>query len=121
MLAKFRKFEFENRIFFSLGIVLIICLLTFFVYPDKPKVMVILGRELGFSDQQANKLGFFVLAGITMVASLLRMWAGTVLSSPRVMSFKIQKEHLADEGPYKFTRNPIYLSDLICFSAFVLC
>jgi S-adenosylmethionine-diacylglycerol 3-amino-3-carboxypropyl transferase len=47
------------------------------------------------------------------------MWAGSILSSQTVMSFKVQTATLQIHGPYYLVRNPIYLSDLtaiICFS-----
>jgi S-adenosylmethionine-diacylglycerol 3-amino-3-carboxypropyl transferase len=116
-----RKIEFEARIFISLGIVLVICLLSFLVFPESPPVMATLGRWLGLSDGTSLKAGYALVAGIVAMASLLRMWAGSVLSSPRVMSFEVRKEALTIQGPYLLTRNPIYLADLVCFCSFVLC
>lgn len=117
---RFRKFEFENRIFFSLGLVLIVCLLALLGFPDAPSNLEWLGRKAGLSPTAATRTGYFFVAGIMVLASLLRMWSGTVLSSPRVMSFKIQKEVLNREGPYRLTRNPIYLADFCCFICFGL-
>ena len=116
-----RKIEFEARIFISLGIVLIICLLSFFVFPESPPFMVSLGRWLGISDSTSLKAGYGLVAAMVGLATLLRMWAGSVLSSPRVMSFEIRKEVLTIQGPYLLTRNPIYLADLVCFCSFVFC
>jgi len=120
-LDKIRKIEFEVRIFISLGIVIGICLLAFLVFPDSPPLMVYIGKLLGASPEASIPFGYSLVALVVAMATLLRMWAGSVLSSPRVMSFKIQKEVLASEGPYLITRNPIYLADLICFSAFAFC
>ena len=116
-----RKIEFEARIFISLGIVLIICLLSFFVFPESPPFMVSLGRWLGISDSTSLKAGYGLVAAMVGLATLLRMWAGSVLSSPRVMSFEIRKEVLTIQGPYLLTRNPIHLADLVCFCSFVFC
>lgn len=120
-LDKIRKIEFEIRIFISLGIVIVICLISFLAYPDVPSNMERLGSKVGLSQSASLKWGYGFVAFIMVVASMLRMWAGSVLSSPRVMSFKIRKELLAEEGPYKLTRNPIYLADLLCFVGFALC
>ena len=120
-LEKIRKFEFEGRIFFSLGFVVAVCLVSFLVFPDTPPLMVYIGNWLGATSQASILTGFSLVALVVTMATLLRMWAGTVLSSPRVMSFKIQKEVLATEGPYLISRNPIYLADLICFFAFAFC
>ena len=51
-----------------------------------------------------------------LVASLLRMWAGTQLTSNRVMAFPVQDDRLITSGPYLLVRNPIYLADLIAVS-----
>jgi len=120
-LKTIRKIEFEARIFISLGVVLTVCLVAFLVFPDAPSNMILLGRAIGLSEFWSVKIGFGLVALIMVVASLLRMWAGTVLSSPRVMSFKIRKEVLATEGPYQLSRNPIYLADLFCYCGFALC
>jgi S-adenosylmethionine-diacylglycerol 3-amino-3-carboxypropyl transferase len=56
-----------------------------------------------------------------VLASVLRMWAGSVLKSDRVMAFKVQKDRLLIRGPYRIVRNPIYVADLIAMSAFGLC
>lgn len=83
--------------------------------------MVTLGRWLGLPDGTSLKAGYGLVASIVGMATLLRMWAGSVLSSPRVMSFEIRKEVLTIQGPYLLTRNPIYLADLVCFCSFVFC
>ena len=120
-LKTIRKIEFEARIFVSLGIVLTVCLVSFLVFPNEPSNMIRLGKATGLPEVWSVRIGFGLVAGIMVAASLLRMWAGTVLSSPRVMSFRIRKEVLATEGPYQISRNPIYLADLICFCGFALC
>jgi S-adenosylmethionine-diacylglycerol 3-amino-3-carboxypropyl transferase len=49
------------------------------------------------------------------------MWAGSILTSKTVMTFKIQNSRLSLSGPYKFIRNPIYFADLIAFTSLSLC
>jgi hypothetical protein len=56
-----------------------------------------------------------------VIASLLRMWAGSALSSQRMMAFRVQNDELITAGPYRFVRHPIYLADFIAFFGFALC
>jgi S-adenosylmethionine-diacylglycerol 3-amino-3-carboxypropyl transferase len=117
----FRKVEFEARIFISLGIVVCICLVSFIAFRGVTSNMLILGGLFGLEEQLSAKAGYFMIAGIMVVASCLRMWAGSVLSSGRVMSFRVVSDRLSARGPYAFTRNPIYLADLLAFCGFAFC
>ncbi len=116
---KLLKFEFEYRIFVSLSIVLTIFFISVTIFYDVPSLLVLTGSILGLSKGYSIIIGFSILAGIMLLLSLLRMWAGSILSSQTVMSFKVQTAKLQISGPYHLVRNPIYLSDLtaiICFS-----
>jgi S-adenosylmethionine-diacylglycerol 3-amino-3-carboxypropyl transferase len=121
LMQKILQFEFENRIFFSLGIVLTIFLVSYLGFPETPSNMIMVGNIFGISETLSVPIGFSLVAFLVTLATLLRMWAGTILSSPQVMAFKLQKEVLKIEGPYLLTRNPIYLADLIAFCSFALC
>jgi S-adenosylmethionine-diacylglycerol 3-amino-3-carboxypropyl transferase len=118
---KWLRIEFEIRIFISLGIVAVICLINFAGFPQLPGNMELLGRLFGWTKEFSVTAGFLFVAFLMVIASLLRMWSGTVLSSSLVMSFKIQKDVLSREGPYQLSRNPIYLADLLAMSSFALC
>lgn len=118
---KLLRIEFEVRIFISFGIVVIVCLVNFALFPKLPGNMELLGRLFGWTEEFSTSAGFVFVSFLMVLSTLLRMWAGTVLSSPRVMSFKIQKDVLSREGPYRISRNPIYLADLIAFCGFALC
>ena len=68
------------------------------------------------SDMDIDLIAFLVLS-----ASLIRMWAGSILTSKTVMAFKVQNNKLTISGPYNFVRNPIYFADLIAFTSLSFC
>jgi len=118
---KIKKIEFEIRIFISFSIVILICVLSFSVFSEYPANAVVIGKLAGLSEETSLSLGFWMAAFITAVASVLRMWSGSVLTSKRMMAFPVQDDSLLVIGPYLVVRNPIYLADLIAFSGFALC
>lgn len=119
--SRIQKLEFENRIFVSFGLVIFICFFSFVVFSRIPPVAVVLGRLAGLSDRRSLALGFCAAAGFMALATLLRSWSGSVLTSERMMAFRIQADQLMVSGPYRIVRNPIYLADLVAFGGFVLC
>jgi S-adenosylmethionine-diacylglycerol 3-amino-3-carboxypropyl transferase len=120
-IAQIRKTWFEIRIFISLSIVIIISILSFLLFKNDPSTIEIAGRSLGFTSQLSIRYGYFVVAFLVIIASLIRMWAGSILTSRTVMTFKIQNNKLAISGPYNLVRNPIYFADLIAFTGLSLC
>jgi len=116
-----RKSWFEVRIFISLSIVLIISLLSFLVFKSQPTSIEIAGSWFGLSGKLSIRYGYYFIAFLVLIASLIRMWAGSILTSRTVMAFKIQNNKFLISGPYKFVRNPIYFVDLIAFTALSFC
>jgi S-adenosylmethionine-diacylglycerol 3-amino-3-carboxypropyl transferase len=115
------KFEFENRIFISLAIVLSVFAVSVIFFNNAPSILEILGDLFGLSSLKILFYGYCFLAISMFGISLLRMWAGSLLSSKTVMSFKVKTESLIIAGPYQLVRNPIYLADLLAMICFSLC
>jgi len=121
LILKAQKYEFEARIFVSFSIVIFVCVLSFSVFAQSPANAVILGKIAGLSAESSMSAGFLFVAFIAALASVLRMWSGSVLTSSRMMAFRVQDDMLLIKGPYLLVRNPIYLADLIAFCGFALC
>ncbi len=112
------RFEFEARIFVSLFIVTISCLISaVFFSASSPLYVTIFGV---FGLEKYSSLMFIFASGLLMFTTILRMWSGSLLSSKTVMSFKVQSNTLIISGPYLFVRNPIYFSDFLSLTAFSL-
>jgi len=117
--AKIRRFEFEGRMFISFGLVAGLAALSFTVFAAWPANAVLLGRAFWLADETGRSLGFLAAALCSAAASFLRIWSGSVLTSRRMMSFKVRIDALCANGPYRLVRHPIYLADLMAFCGFV--
>jgi S-adenosylmethionine-diacylglycerol 3-amino-3-carboxypropyl transferase len=120
-LNRTREIWFEIRIFISLSIVSVITTLSFLIFKNNLSVIEIAGGWIGLTGLQSIQYGYCFIALLVLVASLIRMWAGSILTSQTVMAFKIQDGKMTVSGPYRFVRNPIYFADLIAFTALSLC
>lgn len=120
-LSIIHKLEFEYRIFVSFSIVIVIYTLSITVYEENISTGVLIFHFLGSTPASAITLLYLILACFMVVISALRMWAGSILSSQTVMSFRIQADSLVVDGPYLLVRNPIYLADLLAMSCFAVC
>ena len=121
LLLKLQRIEFEGRIFVSFSMVLGICLLSFCAFKSSPTNFVLVGSLFRAGPELSTRVGFGLTAALMVVASALRMWAGSALSSRRMMAFKVQNDELVSIGPYRLVRHPIYLADFIAFFGFALC
>ncbi|MDP4276187.1 MAG: DUF3419 family protein [Bacteroidota bacterium] len=115
------KVWFEIRIFISLTIVSTVTLLSFLVFRTDPAILELIGRWLGWTGRLSVRYSYLIIASFVLLATLIRMWAGSVLTSSTVMAFKVQDNKLIITGPYQFVRNPIYFADLIVFIALSFC
>jgi protein-S-isoprenylcysteine O-methyltransferase Ste14 len=117
-----RRVEFEARIFVSFAIVLFVGVISFSIFADRPAIgFSFLSKTLGLADSTATINSYLLASFVMLIASILRIWAGSILSSSRMMAFQVQNDALITGGPYRLVRNPIYLSDLIAACGFALC
>jgi len=92
MWKNIRQRWFENRIFISLIIVMMITLLSFLVFNKVPSNIEIAGKWLGYSPEISTRYGYMLIALMILIASMIRMWSGSILTSGTVMAFKIKEE-----------------------------
>jgi len=121
LLQNLQKFEFEARIFISLGIVAIVCGLSVGFFLHAPAFVVLVGIIAGISEEAAQSIGFALAAMIMAGVSVFRMWAGSQLTPRRVMAFKVQVDELRTAGLYRLVRNPIYLADFAAMCSIASC
>jgi len=119
-MAKLLKREFEVRLFISFGIVLGVVIPSLSFLSHVPSSAVLCAEFSGLSTPNALTASYVLAAFIMTVASILRMWAGSILTSNTIMSFRAHSDCLMLEGPYQLVRHPIYLSDLIAMAGFSL-
>ncbi len=102
---KIRKIEFENRIFVSFTIVLLVVACCYIFFGDSSPLIREIGIRVGLDINQSLTLGYYLVAFFVLLATQLRMWAGSILNSATVMSFKVQDSKLIKQGPYLLVRN----------------
>ena len=121
LFTKANQLEFEYRIFVSFLIVISIYVLSITLFKNEAPTAVLIGNYLGLTNQPSLCLLYVVLSVLMLFISLLRMWAGSILNSQTVMSFRVQTGSLMVKGPYLLVRNPIYLADILAICCFSLC
>jgi S-adenosylmethionine-diacylglycerol 3-amino-3-carboxypropyl transferase len=119
LVEKIRQKEFELRIFISLGIVILVCVLSFVIFKTDPPIYNLIWNQLGF-EGNASSIVFTLLALHMLLLSAFRIWAGSLLTPNRVMAFKVQTDKLITKGPYALVRNPIYLVDWLAMCGFLI-
>ena len=80
-----------------------------------------LARQTGLTaaGQGMVARGIFILAAVlATLASLLRTWASSFLSKEVVHDSALHAQNLVADGPYRYTRNPLYLGNILLAIAF---
>jgi len=115
------RMEFVGRIFVSFSIAAAVMGITYAAFPDEPSAVRIVGNLAGLAPETSLRIGYGLLALLVGLCSLVRMWAGSLLTPERVMAFEIQTDLFSTSGPYRFVRNPIYWADLTVETLIALC
>ncbi|HEY6388013.1 MAG TPA: isoprenylcysteine carboxylmethyltransferase family protein [Candidatus Acidoferrum sp.] len=110
------KFEFEQR-FWIIGSIISAGFLLYFV--DKANFAAGLLHVLAPTLDLDSAQGLFLLrlifgAGALLIflAAVLRTWATAYLRTEVVHDVSQHSESLVADGPYRYTRNPLYLANL---------
>jgi protein-S-isoprenylcysteine O-methyltransferase Ste14 len=121
------RFEFEHRTWFIFGIFCV----GFARYWVDPCVSgVILGGALHahiwllrtLSPQTSVRVVFLMGAFVVALGGLIRAWGAAYLRAEVVSDSNVRTERLVADGPFRYTRNPLYLGLLIgVFGAGLLC
>jgi protein-S-isoprenylcysteine O-methyltransferase Ste14 len=121
------RFEFRHRTWFIFGI-FGIGLACYWLDPQVSGV--ILGKVLRshvavlqtLSPRSAIRVIFLMGAFVVALGGVLRAWGAAYLRAEVVSDSKVRTERLVADGPFRYTRNPLYLGLLIgVFGAGPLC
>ncbi len=116
--SKLMKYEFEARIFVSSSIVILTCVISAVFFSQSSPIYVLLFGMVGL--ERYSSVMFLIASSLMIVLSVMRMWAGSLLTSKTVMSFRVMSDSLIISGPYLLVRNPIYFSDYIALTVLSL-
>ena len=106
LLSKLWKIEFEGRIFVSFTIAATVMGLSYRIFPDEPSALELMGSVVGLVPRDTLRLGYVCLALLFGLCSVVRMWAGSLLTPGRVMSFQIQTDLFSRAGPLSADAKP---------------
>ncbi len=111
---KATRFEFERRFWIIAGIFLI-----GFLIPGETRMIFALNRWLAPSFPEGSKefvlltrIILFAGALLVFMAAAIRTWGAAYLQSDVVHDTKQHSDALVAEGPFRYTRNPLYLANL---------
>lgn len=75
-------------------------------------------------DRQQNVVrGVFIMGAVVVgMGATIRAWAGSYIRANVLQDSKVRTEKLVADGPFRYTRNPLYLGILLgVFGAGVMC
>jgi protein-S-isoprenylcysteine O-methyltransferase Ste14 len=112
------RFEFEYRTWFIFGI---FCVGLACYWIDPQASGVVLASALrsripllqALSPQTSIRIIFFVGAFVVALGGLIRAYGAAYLSAEVVHDARVRTERLVADGPFRYTRNPLYLGLLI--------
>jgi protein-S-isoprenylcysteine O-methyltransferase Ste14 len=121
------RFEFQHRTWFIFGI---FCVGLSCYWFDPQNSGVVLARVLhshvplfqALSLRSSIRLVFLIGAFVVTLGGLIRAWGAAYLRPDVVHDSSVRTERLVADGPFRYTRNPLYLGLLGgVFGAGLLC
>ena len=111
-------FEFRHRTWFIFGIFFVGLACYWFDPQNSGEVLArALRPQVGFSQQhslQSGIRGLFLIASVIVAAgAMIRTWGAAYLRAEVVHDSSLRSERLVADGPFRYTRNPIYFGSLI--------
>jgi len=111
-------FEFRHRTWLIFGI-FFIGLACYWLDPQNSGEVLakILRSQIGFL--QAHSLrsgvrGLFVIGSLVVATgTMIRVWGGAYLRAVVVHDSRVRAETLVADGPFRYTRNPLYFGSLL--------
>jgi protein-S-isoprenylcysteine O-methyltransferase Ste14 len=121
------RFEFEHRTWFIFGI---FCVGLACYWIDPQVSGVVLARSLRLhmpflqtlNPQTGIRVVFLAGAFVVTLGGVIRAWGGAYLRAEVVHASRVRTERLVADGPFRYSRNPLYLGLLIgVFGGGLLC
>jgi protein-S-isoprenylcysteine O-methyltransferase Ste14 len=106
--------EFENRAL-ALGVLFSVAFMSSAFDPQNVTVALghALSRQLHADGDRIARTLFAVAAVLVSTAALTRTWASAYLKSDVVYASGLKTASLVGDGPYRHTRNPLYLGNVL--------
>ncbi len=118
------KFEFERRFWIISGIYFFAFFLSFFDHtPSIAALRHLIAPSITHGGPQADMFArIVILAGALLVflTAALRTWGAAYLRTEVVHDTAQHSEALVADGPFRYTRNPLYLANLPMAAGFGL-
>lgn len=124
-LTRASQFEFRYR-FWLIAVLFQISFMLYWVDHENAGAALLRGVFGATPDLHSThgrhmlQLVFGVAVLVMSLASLLRTWASAYLQSNVVHDMNLRTESLVADGPYRYTRNPLYLGTLFMVMGFGL-
>jgi protein-S-isoprenylcysteine O-methyltransferase Ste14 len=114
-------FEFRNR-WWLFGAVFFAAFIQF-AYDHVPLAVRLAGwmqARWGWNEDAALRAILCSAAAVMVLAALMRTWGSAHLGREVVHDAVVHSERLAADGPYRHTRNPLYLGNILMAVAMAL-
>ena len=119
-MMKATDFEFSNR-WWIFALIFGACFAQF-SYDHTPvgaRILPVLTSRFGWTENFGAHVVFGAAAALMVFAALVRTWGSSYLGRDIVHDSALRNEKLRADGPYRHTRNPLYLGNVLMAFAMV--